>query len=157
MSLTGGIRALKQRRACFWALRGYPNPENRDHRRKLRSIMKPKHRCLVNTSDRNQVCTRHGSQLAISFFTWLQPHRDSSDSADNVVTSPNRHLVRFKKYHIHCHSNYLREVWSCKKAIPEVYLICRIVFPSWQPCINNLLAMNQGKLRLKYKLNTFYN
>lgn len=31
--------------------------------------------------------------------------------------------------------------------------MCIIVFPSWQPCINNLLAFNQEKLKLKCKFN----
>lgn len=52
--------SLKQKRACCWALRGYQDPENRDQRRKLRSIIEPKHRCLVYTSKKKshlfQIC-----------------------------------------------------------------------------------------------------
>lgn len=68
MSETGWHSALKQRRACFWALRGYQDPENGDQRRKLSSIMEPKLGCLVCTSDRNLVCTRHGAKLAVCLY-----------------------------------------------------------------------------------------
>lgn len=62
--------ALKQRSACFWTLRGYQDPENRDHRRKCRSTIEPNRRCLVYARERNLVCSRH-RQILRPVFTWF--------------------------------------------------------------------------------------
>lgn len=98
---------LKQKRACFWALRGYQDPENKDQRRKLRSIIKPKHRCLVYTSKKKSVCSWYGEK---PYCTWLQPHQDISDCADTVEN--NAHLAprMLKKNYIHCFHNYSRHL-----------------------------------------------
>lgn len=54
------------------ALRGYQNPKHRTHRWKLRSIIEPKHRCLVYVSQRNPVCSTHRAKLAAC----LEPHQN---------------------------------------------------------------------------------
>lgn len=94
---------LKQRRACFWALGGYQDPENRDLRRKLRSIIEPKHRCLL-VHEWKKSCTRDRAMLAVSVY--LVATTSSSGSACTGATPPTWHLkMNAKRYDTHCLPN----------------------------------------------------
>lgn len=86
--------SLKTKECLFLGPEGLSGSQEQRSEKKLRSVLEPKHRCLVYTSDRNPVCTRHRQSL-MSVFTWLQPHQNSSDSADTVITSPHWQLTFF--------------------------------------------------------------
>lgn len=114
---------LKTKEGLFLGPQGLS--ESCEQRQKLRPKMEPKHRCLVHTSNRNPVCTRHGKRC-LSVVICFQPRGDSSDSADSAPTSPTWYIIDFKTSHSFC---VFYKSPSCQGATPEIYLMWSRVIP----------------------------